>query len=113
MAQYPDGHFEQPIAWDEKCFLNVTTSLCDERPLENFRHCFHTDNFPTALFVGTDGVDDCFANDEDLYGFYKEVIRTFQEKSFQEAHKDLDSFLPVMSKNGSQDDISVSGILML
>ena len=113
VAQYSDGHLDQPIAWDERCFLNVTTSLCDERPLENFRHCFHTDNFPTALFVGTDGVDDCFANDGDLYGFYNEVIQTFQEKSFQDAYKELDSFLPEMSKNGSQDDISVSGILML
>lgn len=113
VAQYSDGHFDQPIAWDERCFLNVTTSLCDERPLENFRHCFHIDNFPTALFVGSDGVDDCFANDEDLYGFYHEVIQTFQEKSFQDAYKEVDSFLPVMSENGSGDDISVSGIIML
>ena len=113
VAQYADGYFGQPIAWDEKCFLNVTTSLCDEKPLDNFRHCFHTDNFPTAIFVGSDGVDDCFANDEDLYGFYQEVIRTCQEKRFKEkkCRKDLDDFLPVMSEKGSGDDISISGII--
>ena len=58
-------------------------------------------------------MDDCFANDEDLYSFYNEVIQTFQEKSFQDAYKELDSFLPVMSEKGSGDDISVSGIIML
>lgn len=113
IAQSKEGKFYQPIAWDDRCFLNVTTSLCDTRPLDNFRHCFHTGNFPTALFVGSDGVDDCFANDGDLYGFYAEVIRTFKEKEFREAYKELDFFLPVMSENGSRDDISVSGILML
>lgn len=115
VAQYADEHFDQPIPWDDKCFLNVTTSLCDERPLDNFRHCFHTDNFPTAIFVGSDGVDDCFVNDEDLYGFYQEVIRTCEEKKFKEkkCKKELDEFLPIMSEKGSGDDISISGILML
>lgn len=111
VAQYADGHFDQPIPWDDKCFLNVTTSLCDERPLENFRHCFHTDNFPTAIFVGSDGVDDCFANDKDLYGFYREVIQTFRDKPYKKARKEVDEFLPVMSERGSGDDISVSGII--
>lgn len=113
IAQYADGHFDQPIPWDSKCFLNVTTSLCDERPLENFRHCFHTKNFPTAIFAGSDGVDDCFANDENLYDFYQEVIQTFQEKNPKEARREIDDFLPLMSEKGSDDDISISGILML
>ena len=106
-----EGEFSQPIPWDDKCFLNVTTSLCDEKPLANFRHCFHTDQFPLAVFVGTDGVDDCFANDEDLYGFYQEVIQTFREKNYKIAIKEIDDFLPVMSQKGSGDDISVGGII--
>lgn len=111
VAKYADGQFGQPIPWDDKCFLNVTTSLCDEKPLDNFRYCFHTDNFPTAIFVGSDGVDDSFANDEDLYGFYQEVFQTFQEKEFKEAYTEVNTFLPKMSKKGSGDDISVSGII--
>ena len=31
---------QQPIPWDEKCFLNKTTSLCDSRAIEEFRYCF-------------------------------------------------------------------------
>ena len=111
VAQYADGQLGQPIPWDDKCFLNVTTSLCDEKPLDNFRYCFHTDNFPTAIFVGSDGVDDSFANDEDLYGFYQEVIHTFQEKKYDEAQNEIDAFLPQMSEKGSGDDISISGII--
>ena len=113
VAQYADGHWDQPIPWDEKCFLNLTTSLCDERPLDNFRHCFYRDDFPAALFVGSDGIDDCFANDDDLYGFYQEVVQTFRNKKFKEASKEVDAFLPMMSEKGSGDDVSMSGILKL
>ena len=30
---------EQPIPWDEKCFLNKTTSLCDSNALNEVRYC--------------------------------------------------------------------------
>lgn len=106
-----DGVPSQPIPWDDRCFLNVTTSLCDARPLESFRHCIHFDSFPSAIFVGSDGVDDSFANDTDMYGFYEEIIRTFREKTYEEAYKEVDAFLPVLSEKGSGDDISVSGVI--
>ena len=106
-----EGVSSQPIPWDDRCFLNVTTSLCDARPLESFRHCIHFDHFPSAIFVGSDGVDDSFANDADMYGFYEEIIRTFREKSYEEACQEVDDFLPVLSEKGSGDDISVSGVI--
>lgn len=111
VAQSPDGEFYQPIPWDDTCFLNVTTSLCDANPLSRFRHCFHIEDFPSAIFVGSDGIDDCFANDEDLYGFYGEVIQTFREKKDKDAYADVDAYLPIMSEKGSGDDISMSGIV--
>ena len=106
-----EGQPSQPIPWDERCFLNVTTSLCDARPLESFRHCIHFDHFPSAIFVGSDGIDDSFATDADLYGFYEEVARTFREKTYEEACKEVDNFLPVLSEKGSGDDVSVSGVI--
>lgn len=106
-----DGVPSQPIPWDDRCFLNVTTSLCDARPLESFRHCIHFDSFPSAIFIGSDGVDDSFANDTDMYGFYEEIIRTFREKPYEEAFQEVDAFLPVLSEKGSGDDISVSGVI--
>lgn len=107
-----EGVSSQPIPWDDRCFLNVTTSLCDARPLESFRHCIHFDHFPPAIFVGSDGVDDSFANDADLYGFYEEVVRTFREKTYDEACEEMDKFLPVLSEKGSGDDVSVSGVIV-
>lgn len=35
-----DGEFIQPVPIDEKCFLNVTTSICDEDAIDSFRHIF-------------------------------------------------------------------------
>ena len=106
-----EGLPSQPIPWDDRCFLNVTTSLCDARPLESFRHCIHFDRFPSAIFVGSDGIDDSFATDADLYGFYEEVVRTFREKTYEEACEEVDKFLPVLSEKGSGDDVSVSGVI--
>ena len=111
VARFSDNHFEQPIPWNDKCFLNVTTSLCDDKALDEFRHCFHTDNFPEALFVGSDGIDDSFANDEDLYGFYEEIVQIFKEKGEEIAVEEIEAFLPELSQRGSRDDVSVAGII--
>lgn len=111
VACYEEETWNQPIPWDEACFLNVTTSLCDEKAVDKFRYCLHTDHFPIALFVGSDGVDDSFASDEALYGFYQEVLQTFQEKDEKQAREEIDNFLPVLSEKGSGDDISISGII--
>ena len=37
VAINPEGKFVQPIPWDEKCFLNATTSICDTDALNRFR----------------------------------------------------------------------------
>ncbi|MDR1119983.1 MAG: protein phosphatase 2C domain-containing protein [Dysgonamonadaceae bacterium] len=111
-----DGSIEDPIPWNEKCFLNTTVSLCDEKAFENFRYCFHTDNFPVAIYVGTDGVDDSFGvygNDERLFNFYRNLTRTFDLSGFDGGKKELAEYLPVLTEKGSGDDISISGILDL
>jgi len=36
-AVYPDGSFNQPVPWDDKCYLNVTTSICDDDAAERAR----------------------------------------------------------------------------
>lgn len=103
----------QPIPWDDKCFLNATTSLCDEKALERFRIYFSAENLPKAIFVASDGVDDTFGADEALHGFYKSVLQLFSEKPFDEAKIELQSFLPGLSAKGSQDDISIAGIIKI
>lgn len=104
--------YTQPIPWDEKCFLNQTTSLCDEQALSRFRYYFGKEDLPIAIFVGSDGVDDTFGTDEALYGFYKTILQLFTEKGITEGVEELQSYLPQLSEKGSKDDVSIAGILV-
>lgn len=106
------NEYAQPIPWDEKCFLNKTTSLCDEQALTHFRYYFDKVNLPKAIFVASDGVDDTFGSDEALHRFYKTVLQLFSEKGMKEGVTELRTYLPQMSEKGSRDDISIAGILV-
>lgn len=107
VAVNPEGKFLQPIPWDNKCFLNATTSICDSHALDNFRH-FYSERLPIAVFVGTDGIDDCFKTDEQLNNLYKTVLYSFMTTDFDEAINDLHDYLPRLSAKGSGDDVSVA-----
>jgi len=106
------GRYSQPIPWDEKCFLNVTTSLCDTQAITRFRNYFAKDKLPVAIFVGSDGVDDTFGTDEALHDFYRTVLKLFIENGMEKGKDELQTYLPTLSSKGSQDDISIAGILM-
>ncbi|NEW84505.1 MAG: protein phosphatase 2C domain-containing protein [Mariniphaga sp.] len=108
-----NGEYSQPIPWDEKCFLNVTTSLCDDHALSRFRFCFEKENLPKAIFIGSDGVDDTFGTDEALHGFYQTVMKLFAENGIQKGVEELQAYLPNLSAKGSQDDISIAGIIVI
>ena len=121
-----NGEYSQPIPWDEKCFLNQTTSLCDSQALSKFRWFpfenetqpaamfpFNNENLPVAIYLGSDGVDDTFGTDEGLYNFYKTVLQLFKEKGMEKGKEELQNYLPTLSAKGSQDDISIAGILAL
>lgn len=110
VAVSESGEFTQPIPWDEECFLNVTTSLCDANAAKEFRFCFSR-ILPAAVFIGSDGIDDCFAGDERLYDFYRLVFQSFTETNEETAVSQLKDYLPTLSETGSGDDISV-GILV-
>lgn len=110
VAVSKDGEFTQPIPWDEQCFLNVTTSICDENAAKEFRFCFER-TLPAAVFIGSDGIDDCFATDERLYDFYRLTLRSFAQTNDQTAVSQLKDYLPTLSEKGSGDDMSV-GIIV-
>ena len=111
VAVSESGEYFQPIPWDDKCFLNQTTSLCDSQALSHFRYYFDDKNLPVAIFAGTDGVDDTFGTDEGLHNFYKTVLQLLTEKGIRIGEKELQNYLPSLSAKGSQDDISIAGIL--
>lgn len=99
----------KPIPWDERCFLNKTTSLCDSQAIDGFRYCYQGDgSFPVAVFLGSDGIDDTYGDEDGLYNFYVELYKIILQRGAKEAKKELKKTLPVISKRGSKDDMSIA-----
>ena len=106
-----NGNYMEPIPWDERCFLNKTTSLCDENAIDEFRYCYCGDGtYPVAIFLGSDGIDDSFGETTNLVNFYAQIIKKLANSSVEEAQIELEDTLPKLSKIGSQDDMSVACI---
>ena len=98
-----------PIPWDERCFLNKTTSLCDSEAINEFRYCYEGDgHFPWAVFLGSDGMDDSFGEDANLVNFYIQVVKMLVNEGQEATAKSIESDLPQLSKIGSKDDMSVA-----
>ena len=101
--------FSQPIPWDERCFLNKTTSLCDNEPVEEFRYCAEGDgHFPAAIFFGSDGLDDTFGDGDKLYNFYGNLIRMIKKNGLEAVTSEIQTSLPRLSEIGSKDDMSIA-----
>lgn len=98
-----------PIPWDERCFLNKTTSLCDSNTINEFRYCYQGDGqFPWAVFLGSDGMDDSFGEDPNLVNFYIQVLKMLVTEGREATISSIESDLPQLSKIGSKDDMSVA-----
>ena len=111
VALQTDGTPFEPIPWDDRCFLNKTTSICDTDALSRFRCCYGgKETNPVAIFLGSDGIDDSFGEEENLYNFYVQLAKGFVRDGYEATVSDLERTLPVLSRRGSQDDMSVSGI---
>lgn len=103
--------WQEPIEWDERCFLNKTTSICDSDALNEFRYTYCGDgSFPVAVYLGSDGMDDSFGPMENLVEFYMQVTKLLAKNNDNEAKKSIAETLPVLSKRGSQDDMSLAYI---
>lgn len=100
----------EPIPWDEQCFLNVTTSICDANASSEMRYFFSRE-LPAAVFVGSDGIDDSFKNERHLHNFYRVVLSSFATETEEKATQGLEDYLPNLSAQGSADDMSVGCII--
>lgn len=104
-----NGSWFEPIPWDEKCFLNKTTSLCDSSAIDEFRYCYCGDgNKPLAVFLGSDGIDDSFGETENMVNFYVQVLKLINKEGLEIALANIQETLPQLSKIGSTDDMSIA-----
>ncbi|MDR1135430.1 MAG: protein phosphatase 2C domain-containing protein [Clostridiales Family XIII bacterium] len=139
-ALYEDGVWKQPIPWDDKCFLNSTTSICDDNSINEFRYwlgfrradgTFAEYSYgidgqykdggealstrPIAVFIGTDGVDDTYPvydNEKHLESLYRAVILSIAATDdFENAKAQIFKLTERLAEQGSQDDVSIAGIV--
>lgn len=109
-----DPIWKEPIPWDKKCFLNETTSLCDNSPIDEFRYCYEGDgNFPIAVMLGSDGIDDSFGETGNLANFYIQILKSLAKEGVDATKASLIETLPQLSKIGSKDDMSVACVCNL
>lgn len=105
-----DGTMSEPIPWDEDCQANITTSICDSEAIEEFRYCYLKE-CPVATLMGTDGIDDSYANSEEMYVLYRSILAIFAEHGCKVGEEEIKGFLPGLSRKGSGDDVSIAGIV--
>lgn len=106
-----DRVWSEPIPWDDKCFLNKTTSICDSEAINEFRYCYQGNGqFPVAIFLGSDGIDDTYGEMENIANFYVEILKILAKDGRETALQQLKDDLPIISRIGSKDDVSVATI---
>jgi serine/threonine protein phosphatase PrpC len=116
-ALYADGTFDQPVPWDERCYLNVTTSICDDDSADTARCWFsyHADKDPpAAVFLCSDGVDDNYpvdGNEQHLFRLYRTIALTFAEDGFDSTCGQLQDLANSFAVKGKGDDTSIAGFI--
>jgi serine/threonine protein phosphatase PrpC len=116
-ALYRDGSFDQPVPWDKKCFLNQTTSICDDDAAERARvYCsFHGEKAPpAAVFLCSDGVDDNYPveeNERHLFKLYRTIALTFAEEGFPSTVTQIKDLTASFAAKGKGDDTSIAGLV--
>jgi serine/threonine protein phosphatase PrpC len=126
---YKDGSGEQPVPWDPKCFLNVTTSICDDDILDRYDDkeerytgvrtylSMKADKEPpVAFFLCSDGIDDNYPADEKenaihLYRLYREIAVTFAEDGYESTCGQIKDLANEFATKGKGDDTSLAGIV--
>lgn len=106
-----NGGWSEPIPWDDRCFLNKTTSICDSGAIDEFRYCYDgTGKAPIAMILGSDGIDDSLGTEENQANFYVQILKSIAKDGIDATLAEIESTLPRLSKIGSQDDMSIAMI---
>lgn len=108
-----DGEVSQPIPWDDRCFANVVTSLCQDDAAESCRyHVIDIEKDPViACIADSDGVEDSFSTMELLHCYHRDLLIFACEKGIPALHDHLKYTLPEMTKNFSRDDVTICGFI--
>lgn len=103
-----DGEMISPMPEDAKLVGNLTTSLCDNDAIDNFRYFYTESNF-SGVMLSSDGLINSFVNVEDYLKFGRRVLNSVESG----AVRPLEEHLKSRSKYGSRDDISIAAITVI
>ena len=104
-----DSNVFAPIPEDPRCYENVTTSMCQDDAALSARFFYLPKGLmPAAVFLCTDGVENSYWNEEQLFSG---LALTIVENGMEDGVAQLADFLPAMTKKGSGDDVTCSGII--
>lgn len=114
-----NNEWTQPVPWDSACEDNITTSLCENNPVDSFRYYVDSsDNQPFVIFACSDGIEDCYGGSHDgnfksekLVVDYSEVIRAYLQDKKSDFDIDCESFLHNQSTRFSHDDMSIAFVI--
>ncbi len=104
-----------PVPEDDSCTEEgtQTSSLCEESPILKFRHYWGVGGFPEAIYVSTDGIENCyplFEKKSRLGKLYCAITEEFHEVGFESGLRSLEEYMfSDLSRSG--DDISIAGIV--
>lgn len=103
-----DVVIERPIPPDDRCFRNMTSSLCDLDAAERIRSWVLDlrDKKIAACYLSSDGVENSFSGADGIHMFYHKLsCELLRGKG-----DDWEKLLAALSAQGSGDDVSVGGI---
>lgn len=104
--------WSNPVPEDCTCFLNYTTSLCDNNPLIEFRYAFNgKGEVPLAVMLCSDGLDGSLRTNDNIQDFYEQVLSLGLDGD--DIESELEGYLPSLSESGNKDDVSLAGIINL
>ena len=109
-----NGRIDQPVPWDPRCRMNITTSMCNDDAVESCRFYVSDQQADpvAAVYVLTDGVEDSFRSLDSLNTFCGDLTGRCVEHGIPDA-KTLEAELAGLSRRGSSDDASIAAILDL
>jgi len=96
-----------PMPKDDKLQFQYTTSLCEVDAIDNFRHIYGFTT-PISMILSTDGLKNSYKNYDYFLGLYKDILNDAKVEDTDTLEKGLIEDLPVLSKIGSGDDISIA-----
>ena len=94
--------------------------MCEEDANLKIRHVVidcdaESPTSPVAVFLSSDGVDDCYPvyrNEQHLYKLYSIILENVLNVGFEATEAEItDTLLPGMTSKSSQDDISLAYFL--